>query len=415
MPRRAKGLSAAKVVKARPGRYGDGVGLYLLVRSPEAKYWIFRYVKAGRVREMGLGPASGRAAVSLADARRKARILHDLHRDGRDPLEERNAGRALQAAEAAKSVTFTGAADRYIAAHQAGWRNAKHAAQWTNTLRTYATPVLGFLPVQSIDTGLILKVLEPIWTKKPETASRVRGRIASILDWAKARGHRQGENPAQWRGHLDHLLPARAKVHKVRHHAALPYAEIASFVAELRQQGGTAALALEFLILTAARTGEVIGAQWSEINLAERLWVVPAERTKTSKEHRVPLPARAIDILKQVPRHDDDDDYVFVGRAVGRPLPSMAFLMLLRRMGHGSVTTHGFRSSFRDWAAEHTSFSSEVAEMALGHAVGDKVEAAYRRGDLFEKRRQLLDAWAAFCAQPPSRGERVVPIRGPSP
>jgi integrase len=362
MPRRAKGLSAAKVAKAGPGRYGDGAGLYLLVRTPEAKYWIFRYVKAGRVREMGLGPASGRAAVSLADARKKARIFHDIHRDGRDPLEERNAGRALQAAEAAKAVSFSEAANRYIDAHHAGWRNAKHAAQWRSTLVTYVEPVFGPLPVNQIDTGLVLKVLEPVWTAKPETASRLRGRIASILDWAKARGYRQGENPAHWRGHLNNLLPARSKVRRVKHHAALPYAEIGSFVADLHEQDGIAARALEFLILTAARTGEVIGARWSEIDLADRLWIIPGERTKTGKEHRVPLSPRLIDILEHVPR---DGDRVF-------ELSNMAFLMLLRRMGHSSITTHGFRSSFRDWCAERTNFPSEVAEMALGHAVGDK-------------------------------------------
>jgi integrase len=402
MPRRAKGLSAAKVAKARPGRYGDGGGLYLLVRSAEARFWVFRYVRAGRMRELGLGPASGRAAVSLADARKRARIFYDLHREGRDPLDERNAGRALKAAEAAKSVTFAEAVKRYIAAHHAGWRNAKHAAHWRSTLATYAEPVFGSLPVNQIDTGLVLKALEPIWTKKPETASRVRGRIASILDWAKARGHRQGENPAQWRGHLDHLLPARANVRKVRHHAALPYAEIGSFVAELRQQDGIAARALEFLILTAARTGEVIGAQWSEIDLSKRLWIVPAERTKTGKEHRVPLSARAIEILEQMPHASE---HVF-------ELSNMAFLMLLRRMGQGGITAHGFRSSFRDWCAERTNFPSEVAEMALGHAVGDKVEAAYRRGDLFEKRRQLMDSWSAFCSMPSRDSARVVPLHG---
>jgi integrase len=403
MPRRAKGLSAAKVAKAKPGRYGDGAGLYLSVKSAEARSWVFRYVRAGKMREMGLGPASGRAAVSLADARKKARILHDLHREGRDPLEERNAGRALQAAEAAKAVSFSEAANRYIEAHRAGWRNAKHAAQWRSTLATYAESVFGPLPVNQIDTGLVLKVLEPIWTAKPETANRVRGRVEAVLDWAKARGYRQGENPAHWRGHLDHLLAARSKVRRVKHHAALPYAEIGSFVAQLHEQDGIAARALEFLILTAARTGEVIGTRWSEIDLAERLWIVPAERTKNSKEHRVPLSVRAIDILEQMPHASDR---VF-------KLPNMAFLMLLRRMGqHGSITTHGFRSSFRDWCAERTNFPSEVAEMALGHAVGDKVEAAYRRGDLFEKRRQLMDAWATFCSMPSRDGAKVVPLHG---
>ena len=398
MPRRAKGLQC-------PGRYGDGGGLYLSVKSAEARSWVFRYVRAGKMREMGLGPASGRAAISLADARRKARTLHDIHREGRDPLEERKAGRALQAAEAAKAVTFAEAADRFITAHRAGWRNAKHASQWSATLVAYAYPVIGSLPVNQIDTGLVLKVLEPIWNGKPETASRLRGRIESVLDWAKARGHRQGENPAVWKGHLKNLLPARSKVRRVKHHAALPYAEIGSFVADLHEQDGTAARALEFLILTAARTGEVIGARWLEIDLSERLWIIPGERTKTGKEHRVPLSTRAFDILDQLPH---DGDRVF-------ELSNMAFLMLLRRMGRSDITAHGFRSSFRDWCAERTNFPSEVAEMALGHAVGDKVEAAYRRGDLFEKRRQLMDAWAAFCAQPPSKGERVVSIRGKSP
>ena len=393
MPRKAKGLSAAKVQKARPGRYGDGGGLYLLVRSPEAKFWIFRCVRGRKMRELGLGPASGRTAVSLSDARKKARVLYDLHRDGRDPLAERAAGRAFQAAETAKAVTFAYAAERYIEAHRTGWRSPKHHQQWKNTIGTYAEPIIGSLSVRAIDTALILKVLEPIWTKKPETASRLRGRIELILDWARARGHRDGENPARWRGHLDHLLPARSKVRRVQHHAALPYAELPDFMAALRAQEGTVARALEFTILTAARTGEVMGASWKEINLAERLWIVPGERMKAGKEHRAPLSARAVEILKEMKQAHGHDPkaFVFAGRAPGRALSNMAFLMLLRRMDRGDLTAHGFRSSFRDWCAERTNFPNEVAAMALAHAVGNKVEAAYRRGDLFEKRRQLMD------------------------
>jgi integrase len=400
MPRRAQGLSAAKVSKAGPGRYGDGAGLYLLVRAPDAKFWIFRYVRAGKMREIGLGPASGRAAVSLVDARKKALALYTMHREGRDPLDERAAGRALQNAEAAKAVTFTDAAGRYIEAHRAGWRNAKHAAQWETTLQTYAEPVLGSLPVQAIDTALVLKVLEPLWTKRPETASRLRGRIEQILDWAKARGYRAGENPARWRGHLDKLLPARSKVRRVEHHAALAYAKLPHLMAELRAQEGTGARALEFLILTAARSGEVIGARWSEIDLAAGRWIIPGERMKSGSEHRVPLAARAIEILEQMP----DGGNVFAVSAT-------TLAKLLHDMGHGDVTVHGFRSSFSDWAAEHTNYPHHLVEAALAHAEGDKVAAAYRRTDLFEKRRQLMEAWSSFCAQPPGKGERVVPIR----
>jgi len=413
MPRRAKGLSAAKVAKAGPGRYGDGGGLYLLVRAPEAKFWLFRYVRAGKMREIGLGPATGRTAVSLVDARKKARALYDMHREGRDPLDERAAGRAMQAAETAKAVTFGEAAERYIAAHRAGWKNAKHADQWVNTIATYAEPVLGSISVQAIDTALVLKALEPIWTKKPETAARLRGRIEQVLDWAKARGYRDAENPARWKGHLKILLPARAKVQRIEHHAALSYDELPDFMAALRAQEGTAARAFEFAILTAARTGEVIGARWNEINLPDKIWIVPGARMKAGKTHRAALSARAVEILQQMKaEHDHDaEDYVFAGRGPGRALSNMAFLMLLRRMGRGDLTAHGFRSSFRDWCAERTNFPSEAAEMALAHAVSDKVEAAYRRGDMLEKRHQLMEAWAVFCAQPPSKGERVVPIR----
>jgi integrase len=406
LPRRAEPLSAAKVANAGPGRYADGANLYLLVRGPQLKWWVFRYRRNGRMREMGLGAAAGRTAVSLKDARIKALELYNaVHREGKDPLDEKKAEKAAQALQAAKAVTFETEAKRYIASQEAGWRNAKHAAQWSSTLEAYAYPDFGSLPVSAVDVNLVLKVLEPIWATKPETAGRVRGRIEAVLDAAKARGLREGENPARWKGNLDHLLPARGKVKKPEHHAALPYTQISTFMAALRKQEGTSARALEFAILTAARTGEVIGATWAEINLRDKVWIVPAGRIKGGREHRVPLCPRALEIVGEAA-----DGYVFPGASPDQPLSNMALLMLLRRMKHGNVTVHGFRSAFRDWAAERTNYPSEVAEMALAHAVGDKVEAAYRRGDLFEKRRRLANDWARFCAMPGQKGS-VVQLR----
>ena len=409
MPRRAKGLSAAKVQKAGPGRYGDGAGLYLYVRSPAAKFWTFRYVRKGKMRELGLGPAIGRAAVSLVDARKRALVLYNLHKEGRDPLAEREAARAATQAEEAKGLTFEEAAARYIKAHRAGWRNAKHVQQWENTLATYCSPVFGSLAVQAVDTALVLKVLEPIWATKPETASRLRGRIEQVLDWAKARGHRSGDNPARWKGHLKNLLPARAKVRRVEHHAAMAYDELPTFTAMLRQKDGTVPRALEFAILTAARTGEVLGATWDEIDLNAAVWTVPPERMKGGKEHRVPLAPRALKIVKDM-RTRTNGEFVFPGGNPGRPLSDKALAKTLRRLKVENATVHGFRSCFRDWCAERTSFPSEVAEMALAHAVGDEVERAYRRTDLFEKRHKLMTNWATFCAQPASVG-KVVPMR----
>ena len=295
MPRRAVGLTAATVQKrGDPGRYGDGAGLYLLVRSQHAKFWIFRYTRHGRTREMGLGPAAGRAAVSLADARDKAAELRRQIRDGRDPLDERATEEAQRKADAARAtagaITFRDVMDRYITAHEAGWRSAKHRQQWRNTLKQYVLPSIGALAVGAVDTGEVTQLLEPLWQAKPVTALRVRGRIERILDYAKARGWREGENPARWRGHLDKLLVAPAKLRAVEHHAALPYPETASFMTALRQQRGMAARALEFTILTAARAGEVLGARWSELDLIKRTtWTVPAARMKGGKEHRVPL------------------------------------------------------------------------------------------------------------------------------
>jgi integrase len=328
---------------------------------------------------------------------------------GKDPIEERKLLRAAAKLDAAKAITFKECAEAYIAAHKAGWRDEKHAAQWPASLGTYVHPHFGALSVQSVDVGLVMRALGPIWTAKPETASRVRGRIESIIDWATARGFRRGENPARWRGHLENLLPRRSKVRRIEHHAALPYDEIGAFMVELRRLESAGARALEFTILTAARTGEVTGARWAEINLAERLWIVPAARMKAGKEHRVPLSEAAMAVLEQM-QAIRSGDCVFPGGRAGRPLSHAAMLALIRRMACGDFTVHGFRSSFRDWCAERTNFPSEIAEMALAHVVGNKVEAAYRRGDLFEKRRQLAEAWASFCDSPLTGGE-VVPIR----
>jgi len=388
-------LSARAVQTLRePGMYLDGRGLYLRIGPGGNKSWIYRFALAGKTRDMGLGPYPD---IPLAEAREKALACRKLRLDGCDPIEVRQTGRQQKKLNEVKVMTFAECAERYIASHRPGWKNPKHAAQWPATLGSYVYPVFGSLPVHAVDVGLVMKAVEPIWTAKPETASRVRGRIESVLDWATARGYRQGENPARWRGHLENLLPARSKVQRVEHHAALPYAEIGAFMVELRARESIAACALAFVVLTAARTGEAIGARWNEIDLAERLWTVPAERMKAGKEHRVPLSDVALTILDKLGKVRQGD-FVFPGAKPDKPLSQMAMAMTLRRIGRGELTVHGFRSTFRDWAAEQTSFPAEVAEMALAHVVGDKVEAAYRRGDLFEKRRALAGAWAAYCA-----------------
>jgi integrase len=407
-------LTALKVEKAKkPGMYPDGGGLYLRVTLEGARNWVLRYMLDRRPRWMGLGPL---ALYGLADARAKALDARRKRHEGIDPIEARRAERARQRLDGAKAITFKQCAETYIASHRAGWRNGKHAGQWSTTLSTYAYPVIGPLPVQAIDTGLVLKVLEPIWKAKPETASRLRGRLENILDLAKVRGYRDGENPARWRGHLDKLLPPPFKVRQVEHHAFLPYAELPGFLVALREQEGIAACALEFLILTAARTSEVIGARWSEMNLLDKTWTVPAARMKARREHRVPLSARALDILKGMHglrNKDDPDAFVFPGRKPGTPLSNMVFLMLMRRMGRADLTAHGFRATFKTWASECTSFQNEIAEVALAHVVGDKVEQAYRRGDLFEKRRRLLQQWATFCTTAPAQEPQsnITPLR----
>ncbi len=430
MPRKAQGLTAAKVRTAGPGRYGDGAGLVLFVKPNGQRFWTIRYMIAGRAREMGLGPASGVGAVSLKEARERAEEQRRVLRVGRDPLIERDAAAvaaraAAQRAEARRK-TVRDVAALYIQAHEASWRNAKHRQQWQSTLTTYVFPIMGDLPVADAESGHVMDVLEPIWTAKPETASRVRMRIEAVLDYARSRGWRSGENPARWRGHIANLLPRRARVRKVEHHAALPWSEIGAFMTALSQQESVAALALRFTILTAGRTGEVIGARWSEIDLSAGSWTIPPQRMKAGREHRVPLSKSATSVLRELlPLRDSArGEWVFPGERTGRPLSNMAMLMLLRRMNSGGgspprwrdprsgepITPHGFRSTFRSWAEECTNHGREVAEAALAHAVRDKTEAAYQRGDLLEKRRRLMDDWAAFCARSTLAAE-VVPLR----
>jgi integrase len=343
---------------------------------------------------MGLGAVH---TVGLAEAREKAREARKLRVDGLDPIAHREAQRVAAKLEQAKALTFDECRDRYITAHRAGWRSPRHAAEWKASLENYVTPVFGKLPVQSIDVALVMRALEPIWNTIPDTANRIRIRIERILNWATVRGFRQGENPARWRGHLDHLLPKVNKVRAAGHHAALPYAELPAFMRELRTRKGVTPRALEFAVLTAARSGEVLGARWSEIDLEARLWTVPADRMKRGREHRVPLSAAACDILRAMASMRENG-FVFPGTRRAQ-IGNMAFHNMFERMGRGDLTVHGFRSTFRDWVAEQTEFPGEVAEMALAHAVSDKTEAAYRRGDMFDKRRQLMDAWAEYCGQ----------------
>lgn len=414
MPRKAAGIQPINVKRLPPGRYGDGAGLYLLVRPPGARqtevgekdagrFWLFRYRVDGRMREMGLGSADGKGSVSLKEARLKAADLNAVVKNGIDPLakrdEEEAARKAATIAALAKSKTFREVAALYVAAHEAGWRNEKHRDQWIRTLETYAYPHMGNAPVGDVTTAHVMAALEPIWRVTPETATRVRGRIEAVLNYAKARGWRDGENPALWRGHLANLLPARSKIARVQHHAALPWQGIAPFMTKVRQQTSLAAHALELTILTAARSGEVLGANWGEFDLETGLWIVPAERMKAGREHRIPLSGPTLVLLKKLLplRRREEGDWLFPGNRKGRPLSNMSMEMLLRRMKRDDITVHGMRSTFRDWVAEATNHAREVAEMALAHTLSDKVEAAYRRGDLMEKRRRLMEEWGAFC------------------
>lgn len=390
-------LTAAGVAKeSKPGLYSDGGGLYLQVAKGASKSWIFRFMIAGKSRYMGLGSID---TFSLREARERAKEARKLVADGIDPIDARRERVVAARADDAKLVSFSQAAERYIKAHEAGWKNPKHADQWRNTLATYAYPIIGPLSVAKVDTAHIMQIIEPIWTEKTETASRVRGRIESVLDWATARRYRTGENPARWRGHLDKLLPARSKVKKVRHHPAMLYTDLPAFMQRLRALDSISAKALEFTILTAVRTSEAIGATDAEFDLATKVWTVPAERMKANRPHRVPLSDRVLEILKTTPR-EANSPYVFPGAKRGRPLSNMAMLELLQGMqGTEGLTVHGFRSTFRDWAAERSTFPREIAEAALAHVLKDKTEAAYQRGDLLEKRSKLMVAWAGFSLQ----------------
>lgn len=410
MPKKLSNVLTSLAVKnAKPGRHGDGGGLHLLVKESGARSWVYRFMLNGKSRDIGLG-AAGPDGISLADARDARDALRLRVRAGVDPLEERQreAAEAIAAAQAAQvaGITFKAVAETYIGANEGSWRNGKHRQQWKNTLATYVYPVIGELPVAEVATAHVLQILEPIWKAKAETASRVRGRMETILDAAKARGYREGENPARWRGHIAQILPARSRLTR-GHHKAMPYEEIPAFVGALHKREAVAALALEFTILTAARTGEVIGAKWDEVDLDKATWTIPASRMKAGKEHRVPLSPRAVEILKAT--EGLRKDWLFPA-IKGRKMSGMAMSMLLRRM-KVDVTVHGFRSGFRDWSAECTGYAHEVAEMALAHTIENKVERAYRRGDLFEKRRRLMDDWATYCATIPAAAANVTPIR----
>ncbi len=397
-------LNPRKVATATTGKYEDGGGLRLVVSNTGAKKWIFRFTIRGKRREMGLGSYPD---VELGEARAKAAEFRRLAKEGVDPIENRRA-----APEAIP--TFTSCAARYVRAHRRGWKNAKHARQWVSTLKTYVRPVIGQRPVDSIQTEDVLKVLSPIWTSKTETAKRVQGRIESILDFASAHKYRNPSNPARWRGHLDKLLAKPARIKTVRHHPAMPYEELPAFLRKLSANESTSSKALQLLILTATRTSEVLKTEWSEIDFKTRIWTVPASRMKTRREHRIPLQNVALGLLEGMPKVEGNP-FVFAGARYARPLSNMALLQLMRGMGfgvdgtRGNYVPHGFRSSFRDWSGEVSSFPRDVAEMALAHTIENKVEAAYRRGDLFEKRRKMMDAWANYL-QRPADSDNVVGI-----
>lgn len=400
-------LTELKIKHAKPGYWLDGDGLYLQVSESGAKSWIYRFQINGKRREMGLGSL---AVVSAKDARRRAAEARALLLDKIDPLEHRKQQAQVAAARASEvaagAVTFKKVSLEYIELNRAGWKNSKHAAQWENTLASYAYPVLGDIAVGEVDTARVLEVLNPIWLTKTETAKRLRGRIELVLSYAKVKGYRSGENPAAWRGHLDNVLPQPGKIAPHKHHAALPYDQMGEFMGKLRTHEGVSVLCLEFVILTACRSGEALKAKWSEIDEEKGVWVIPASRMKARKEHRIPLSDAALAVLEDAKKLCQGE-HIFPGVRSGKPMSDMSLTMLLRRLRPG-VTVHGFRSAFRDWAAEVTHYPGEMAEMALAHVVGNKVEAAYRRGDMFEKRRQMMADWAAWCEPK----ENVVSIKG---
>ncbi len=410
MARKSNALTAREVATIKvPGRYADGAGLYLQV-SPRVgsegvtKSWLFRFTFNARPKQMGLGSLN---TVSLSEARDAALAVRKMVQAGIDPIVNRQTEKAASAAKVNLPETFQDFAQEYIRLNGEGWKNDKHRQQWGNTLATYAYPVIGSIHVRDVSKAHVLQILKPIWREKTETARRVRSRIETIMDMAIAADARETENPARL-GVLKFLLPNQGKRPQVKHHPAMPYAEIGTFMASLRKRDDLSAKALEFLILTASRTGEVIEARWDEID--GDIWTVPAERMKASKEHKVPLSDAAKVIIDALPIIDGNP-HLFPGQRKQRPLSNMAMLKLLDRMGYGDYTSHGFRSTFRDWAAETTNYPREVAESALAHGNPDKVEAAYQRGDFFEKRRKLMEAWASYCGAVPMVGGNVTPIR----
>jgi integrase len=407
-------MLTAKMVerKKTPGRYRDRLvkGLLLQITDSGAKSWVLRYELRDRERMMGLGSAS---EFNLKEARERARSARQLLADGIDPLDVKHQRLAEAKLAAAKKLTFAEAAQRYFDRHEKKWTNASHREQFLASLRADAFPVLGNMDVATIQLADVLRAIEPIWTTKAITADRVRNRIENVLDWCVVRGHRPpGTNPAKWKGHLDQVLPAVRKVAPRGHFAAIAYAELPVFMAELRQQEGVAARALEYLVLTATRRAETLGACWDEIDFASAMWVLPPRRMKAKREHRVPLSDRAIEILKDLPR-EAGNPYLFIGAKAGQALGNLALARLLKRMGHGGITTHGMRSAFSDWAHEQTAHSNHTIEISLAHAVGSDVEKAYRRGPMVAKRARLMTDWAKYCATPPAvqTGADVVPIR----
>jgi integrase len=395
MARKINRLNArtAATIK-KHGRHADGGSLYLSISPNGGRRWVFLFRWHGKPTEIGFGSARD---VPLARARELAIQARANLAGGINPKDAR---------KPSGGATFGECADRVIEAMLPSWRNSKHAAQWKMTLRDYAAP-LRRLPVDKISTDDVLSVLKPLWNDTPETAYRLRGRIERVLDAAKAQGLRSGENPARWRGHLDQLLPRRQRLTR-GHHAAMSYAELPAFMSALQARQATAALALEFAVLTAARSGEVLGARWEEFDLDRAVWVVPATRMKAGREHRVPLSQRAHKIVKAL-HEARDGDFVFPGQQTGKPLSAMAMKMILHRMRIENATVHGFRSAFRDWAAERTNYAREVCEAALAHSTGNAVEQAYMRSDLFDKRRKLMDAWAAYCGAVPGRVVTFLP------
>jgi integrase len=399
-------LTAIQVARAAtPGMYSDGQGLYLQVTHAGAKSWIYRYQLHGKQHYLGLGSAS---AITLKRARELLAEPRRLRAEGIDPVETRRAQRSAARLAAAKGVTFRQCAESYFATHEHAWKSEVHRQQWRTSVQTDAYPALGSLSVQDIDTSLVLEVLRPIWKAKPVSANRLRSRIENILDAAKSADLRTGDNPARWAGHLENLLPSPRKMRSVEHYAALPYRDIPGFMIALRTRDGLSARALELAVLTATRASEVVGARWNEVDFDQRTWTISAARMKAGKEHKIPLSACAAELLRDL-HAVRSGDFVFPGRS-GKGISTAAMLKTLAAMGRSDLTVHGFRSTFRDWAAERTAFPNEVVEMALAHAIKGAVEAAYRRGDLFEKRARVMTAWSEFCAQALT-SDVVVPIR----